>query len=315
MAIHDSRFPNRVGVIDAGSNTVHMIVLGRDLQIVLEESRITLLGQGVFDSGARAPAAIERSRAAIEELSAIARDSAAETLVVVGTEALRRARDGAEFLDSLVGPDHVYLLSGEAEAAYSIEATRREGGAEPLILIDVGGGSTEIAWSDRTSTDSARVRGISLPLGSVRLTESHLPRHPIPEADLSALRRAIASEVDAAELAPAEAGARVVAVAGTATTLVALELVMQVYDAERVEGSRVAVDTLTTWLTRLAGMSVEERKSLPGLQAGRADVIVAGLLILDVVLRRLGVADFRVSGRGVRHGVALRLLEGLPVVW
>jgi exopolyphosphatase/guanosine-5'-triphosphate,3'-diphosphate pyrophosphatase len=111
-------------------------------------------------------------------------------------------------------------------------------------------------------------------------------------------------------LAPLEPDGALVAVAGTATTLAALELALESYDAERVEGLELSRDTLTRWLERLAQISVAERKRLPGLEPGRADVIVAGLAVLEGVLARLSVPRFRVSGKGVRHGVALRILAG-----
>jgi exopolyphosphatase/guanosine-5'-triphosphate,3'-diphosphate pyrophosphatase len=241
-----------------------------------------------------------------------ARGAGAERVIGVGTEALRRAQDGASFLEGLCGEDlldEARILSGEEEAEYAIEASRRgrDEGKIPLIVIDVGGGSTEIAWE----VGADPVRGISLPLGSVRLTERWVHAHPVPETERTALERAardgaraLGAELGAVLGSPAE----IVAVAGTATTLAALELRLDEYDAEAVEGYWISREVLASWIERLAQMSVEQRRLLPGLEPGRADVIVAGLVILEQVLGALGAEEFRSSGRGVRHGVALRSL-------
>ncbi len=307
--------PRRIGVFDLGSNTILLLVMGADGRVVRDVSRITRLGQGVFERGELASEAIARTQAAIAELAAQARTDGAERLVAVGTEALRRARDGAEFLARLVRAgtvDGARLLSGDEEAELTLEATRLGVGEQSDVIaaIDVGGGSTEVAWR---STRSGPTRGVSLPMGSVRLTEAHLPRHPIPPADLAALRarvRQVAEPLARALPGGLPADAAVVAVAGTATTLAALELALDPYDPARVEGLALHADRLTHWIERLAALGIEARLRLPGLEPGRADVIVAGLVCLEVALARLGATHFRVSERGVRHGVALRLLAG-----
>ena len=311
--------PHRIGVLDVGSNTVLLLVLDPNGRVIRDAAHITRLGQGVFASGALAPDAIERTRAAIAEFAALARADGALRVVAVGTEALRRARDGAEFLDRLVRDglvDEARLLSGDEEAEATVEATRqRIGGArEALAVIDVGGGSTEVAWRERAADP---IQGLSLPLGSVRLTEALLPRHPVPEADLARLRAEVARA--SAPLAAAlpqglPRHAAVVAVAATATTLAALELALARYDADRVEGFEVDTATLASWVERLARLAVAERQKLPGLEPARADVIVAGLEVLRGVLERLRVRRFTVSGRGVRHGVALRMLAAQGVI-
>jgi exopolyphosphatase/guanosine-5'-triphosphate,3'-diphosphate pyrophosphatase len=308
-----SHTPHSVGVIDLGSNTLLLLVMEQGGRVVRELSRITRLGEGVFESGTLLPAARERSAAVVRELAAEARRAGAGRVIGVGTEALRRARDGASFLESLRGGgllDEARILSGEEEAEYAIEASRRGRGAgeSPLVVIDVGGGSTEIAWA--VGTDP--VRGISLPLGSVRLTERWIRAHPVPETELAALERAARDGVRGLGSEPGAVfggSAEIVAVAGTATTLAAMELRLEEYDDEAVEGYWISCEALASWIERLSQMSVEQRRALPGLEPGRADVIVAGLVILEQVLGALGAEGFRSSGRGVRHGVALACLS------
>jgi len=315
MANAEHARPSRIGVLDLGSNTILCLVLGSDGRVIRDEARITRLGQGVFESGELAPDAVRRARDAIGELARAARGEHVERLVAVGTEALRRARGGAQFLEALVRDglvDGARLLSGDEEAELTVEATRLGVGESraALAVVDVGGGSTEVAW--RAARD-APIRGVSLPLGSVRLTEAHLPDHPIPDRELAALRERVRAATEPlARALPAglPSDAAVVAVAGTATTLAALELGLEVYDRERVEGFELARARLSHWIERLAHLGVAQRKRLPGLEPGRADVIVAGLVCLEAALLCLRADRFGVSERGVRHGVALRILAG-----
>lgn len=319
MANSGQARPARIGVLDLGSNTVLLLVVDARGRVIRDDARITRLGQGVFASLALAPEAVARTRAAISELASLARADGVDRLVAVGTEALRRARDGADFLARLVSEgwvDGARLLSGEEEAELAIEATRRSvaGRAAALAVIDVGGGSTEIAWRERAD---APIAVLSLPLGSVRLTEELLPRHPVPDADLALLRARVRSATQPLALALPNglpSGSALVAVAGTATTLAALELVLPSWDESRVEGMELDTAALAAWIERLARLGVAERTRLPGLDPGRADVIVAGLVVLAGVLERLGASRFSVSGRGVRHGVALRALAGAGVI-
>jgi exopolyphosphatase/guanosine-5'-triphosphate,3'-diphosphate pyrophosphatase len=305
--------PSRVGVIDLGSNTVLLLVLERGGRVVREESRITRLGKGVFPRGPLDPGSARKTRDTVCEFSRLARESGAELVVAVGTEALRRAEDAEPCVEELCAAaalDGAGVLTGDQEAEFAIAASRRTwpDTADLLVVVDVGGGSTEVAVAT-----PAGVRSVSLPIGSIRLTEAFLPHHPIPEGSLERVRFEIAEAVR--DLAPLEPGARVVAVAGTATTLAALDLGLETYDADRVEGMPMSLPKLARWTRRLAAMSVAERRALAGMEAGRADVIVAGLLVLDGVLAAIGAEEFSVSGRGVRHGVALAVLDRGPPVW
>jgi exopolyphosphatase/guanosine-5'-triphosphate,3'-diphosphate pyrophosphatase len=303
-----------LGVIDLGSNTLLLLVVAPDGRVVEDVSQITRLGQGAFAAGALHPDAIERTSTAVRAFAARARALGATRVVGVGTEALRRARDGADFVQALVREGSLDLgrvLDGESEALCAIEASRRAAGAAAdVVVIDVGGGSTEFAWTD---PNTRRVRGISLPVGSVRLTEALLPRHPVPPADLArlgeALERAIAKLAGLRGEGLDAAGRSVIAVAGTATTLAAMDLALDPYDAGRVEGYRIELGRVEHWLATLAELDVEARKRVIGLEPGRADVIVAGLAVLRAAMHAIRAGHVFASGRGVRHGVALKLLE------
>jgi len=301
-----------VAVIDLGSNTVLLLVIEHGGRVLRDVANITRLAQGVFDSGVLDPDAKGRTLSAARDFAGIARELGAERVVGVGTEALRRAHDGARLLSELRAEgvlDESYLLSGQQEAELAIETSRRTRGEkrQPLVVIDVGGGSTEVAWTE----GEERVHGTSLPLGSVRLTEAHVRSHPVPPGELAELRDAVDRASRALEgVCGLGRDGDVVAVAGTATTLAALELRLAAYAPDAVEGYELSRETLERWISDLSQLGVEERRRLPGLEPGRADVIVAGLVILEGVLARISAQSFRVSGRGVRYGVAFRLLEG-----
>jgi exopolyphosphatase/guanosine-5'-triphosphate,3'-diphosphate pyrophosphatase len=220
-----------------------------------------------------------------------------------------------ERLRSEAGLEGARVLSGEEEATFAIEASRRVGRpGRPLVVIDVGGGSTEIAWS----TERGGVGGVSLPVGSVRLTEALVSSDPPDPDEIEAVREAVRDALGGVPLAGAMAGGaerEVTAVAGTATTLAALDQRLEPYDPDRVEGYRLERDRLEAWLERLSALTVVQRRVLPGMEAGRADVLPAGLVVLSETLSALAAPRFGVSGRGVRYGVALRLLEQPGAVW
>ena len=155
MANKDSGARSRVGVIDLGSNTVLLLVLEERGRIVCDEAKVTRLGEAVFARGEFHPEARERTRAAVEVFSREARAAGVGVLMGIGTEALRRARDGAEFVESLCTSgllDRARILDGLEEARLAIEASRRsfEASRQGLWVIDVGGGSTELIRCDPT---------------------------------------------------------------------------------------------------------------------------------------------------------------------
>lgn len=309
----------RVGVIDIGSNTVLALVMEEGGAVVLDKSLITRIGEGLVSGGRLGDAPRRRTLEGVRDLAKLGREAGAVRLVAVGTEALRRARDGARFMEEVrsdAGLDDARILSGDEEASLAIECWRRStGGQHPIAVLDVGGGSTELAWTSGVGAP----KGLSLPLGSVRLTEAIVRSDPLEPRELEALRAAARREIPAAPFSEAAAAlgedGEVIAVAGTATTLAALDLALEPYDAERIEAYRLSRDRAERWIERLAALPLAERRRLRGMEAGRADVIVAGLVILAECLGALRCRAFRASGRGIRYGVALRLLEEAPAVW
>ena len=305
--------PPRLAAIDVGSNTVLLVVAerrGGRLEPVVERAEITRLGRGVDASGRLSPEAIRDTVEALGRFAAEARALGAARIVCVATSAARDARNGAEFFAAAraiagLTPE---VISGEEEARLVYASAWRDfglGGGDglpaglPLAVLDVGGGSTEFTWGDGPAP-----RGrVSLQVGAVRLTERHVSTDPISAADERRLRDAAREALrPLAALAPPP-GARLVAVAGTVTTLAAVAQALPAYDAARVHGAALSLDDVEALVARLAALPVAARAALPGMEPKRADVIVAGAIVVAEAMRATGFDRLTVSDRGVRWGL------------
>jgi exopolyphosphatase / guanosine-5'-triphosphate,3'-diphosphate pyrophosphatase len=284
----------RVGVVDLGTNSTRLLAADVDGDHVEEVSRrttITRLGEGVDERRKLLPLPVARVRNALSEYRRELDELGAERVLAIGTSAVRDAENGEAFLGEI---EWSYgfatrLLSGDEEAELTRRgvANGRVLGDETLVL-DVGGGSTELI------TSGART---SLDVGSVRLTERHLRSDPPTREELEAAAQTVRDELP--PLDPREA----IGVAGTVTTLAALEL--GGYDAERVHGHRLAREAVDALLARLASLPLAERRDLPGLEPERAPVIVGGAVVVREVLERYGLDGLEASERDLLHGAAL----------
>jgi exopolyphosphatase/guanosine-5'-triphosphate,3'-diphosphate pyrophosphatase len=301
-----------LATIDIGTNTTLLLVArvhddGR-LERVDERAEITRLGRGIGAGGALGAEGIRATLAALREYAELARAHGAR-IAAVGTEALRRAPNGPDFLApgaQILGVP-IEVIDGEREAALTFRAViesfpdAREGG---LIVVDIGGGSTEIVLAQQGRQTLAR----SLPLGSVRLTEQNVRHDPVTADELAAVRAAVASGL-AGITFPGDA--TLVGVAGTVTSLAAMAESMATYDPARVHGYRLAGDQLAAQIARLAGSSQADRERMIGLDPRRADVILAGAIILEGIAGAAGAAAVRVSDRGIRWGLAHEMVAHL----
>jgi len=304
----------RVATIDIGTNSVLLLVAElRDGRAVAVEERatVTRLGEGVDRSRTLLPAAIERTLACLDDYGNALESLGASRVGIVGTSALRDAAGGdrisAFCRDRLGAP--LRVISGLEEARLTfLGATSAldEIGNGRVVAFDVGGGSTEVVVGTREA-GSARIElAESFDVGSVRVTERCLKGDPPTPDELSAseglLGRTFASLPDLSFDGPP------IGIAGTVTTFAAIELGMATYDGSRVHGHRMPFASVERIVERLASMKVAERKGTVGLHPARADVIVAGGLVVLAVLRKLGKTELRVSDRGIRWGLAEELL-------
>lgn len=304
----------RVAAIDIGTNSVLLLIAATDGgalgEPVLELATITRLGEGVDRTRRLAEVAVERTLACLGAYAEeIARHGVAAT-DVVGTSAMRDAEGGEAFRDraeALLGV-RPRVVSGDDEARLTFEGALV--GVEPppgdVVVFDVGGGSTEIVHGRDGQVLAAR----SLDVGSVRLTERHVASDPPTPGELDAVRRDVRAAL--ATLPPdlanqQGAGATLVGVAGTVTSIAAIEGSVEPYDATRIHGARLDREALARVVGRLASMPLAERQKLPGLSPKRADVIVAGAVLCEEVAAWAGVDALVVSDRGVRWGLAGRL--------
>jgi len=279
-----------VAAIDLGTNTTRLLVAdvedGR-VEELHRETRITRLGEGVEARGRLLPLPIARVRNALSDYRRTAESLGAERTLLVATSAVRDADNGEAFLGEIEwGYGFVtQLLSGDEEA----ELMRRGIGAvDPgTLIVDIGGGSTELVLGDFQS---------SLPMGSVRFTERY-------GEDVEA--STVATRALLPELEPASA----IGVAGTITTLAALDLGLDEYDRKRVHGHVLTREGAQAQLERLAALPLEERRRVPALDPERAPVIVAGAAILVAILDAYGLGSIEASERGLLHGAALAAAE------
>jgi exopolyphosphatase/guanosine-5'-triphosphate,3'-diphosphate pyrophosphatase len=301
-----------VATIDVGTNTTLLLVARATasgaIEVLDERAEITRLGRGIGAGGALGAEGLARTLEALRAYAAIARRHGAR-IVAVGTEGLRRAPNAADFLGpaaEILGVP-VQVIEGAREAALTFRAAAAsfpdEARDGTLVVVDIGGGSTEIVVAER---GAVRFR-TSLPLGSVRLTERYV-RHDPPQTDE---REAIAREVDAAlAVVPwPGAGALLVGVAGTVTSLAAMSQQLANHDPARVHGFDLSTAALDAEIARLAAATQAQREHIVGLDPRRADVILAGAIILARIAAAAGAPAVRVSDRGIRWGLLHEALE------
>ena len=305
----------RVATIDIGTNTVLLLVAERGpdgaLHAVAERATITRLGEGVDRTRTLAPAAIERTRAALEEYAAVVREIGADRMAVVGTSAMRDAVGGDELrrdIRELFGVD-VRVLRGAEEARLTfvgaLSGLSRTGTPAPSMVFDIGGGSTEVVVG-RPALHGPEIQlAESYDIGSVRLTERHVSHDPPTREEVALVRRSAGSALAGAPR-PALADAPV-GVAGTMTTLASVALALPRYDGALVHGFEMTRAALDEVVTRLASIDLATRRRLPGMEPKRADVIIAGGVIALAVLEWAGAERVCISDRGVRWGLAEEL--------
>ena len=290
-------------MVDIGSNSVRLFLCDGEDEAGPTGARfstVTGLRRGASADGAIAPEALARLDACLAGYADRAASFAPERIVAVGTSAVRDAPNReavAEIVRARLGAP-LTVLRGDQEAALAFAGARLGvGGDGPILVVDIGGGSTELV---RGLTEP--IEAISLQLGAVRQTERHLRSDPPTAAEMAALRddarRAVAGALES--FGPVE---RVVGVAGTVTSLAAIEL--GAYDRDRVHRHVLTPASVERLVAELAALPLARRREVPGLEPARAGVIVAGAVIADVVLEVCGADAMVVSERDLLDGVAL----------
>jgi exopolyphosphatase / guanosine-5'-triphosphate,3'-diphosphate pyrophosphatase len=312
---------SRVAAIDCGTNSIRLLVAdvttGSDgvpaLRDVHREMRIVRLGQGVDATGVLAPEALQRTRAALADYTAVLRRKGTERVRMVATSATRDARNRDDFFGMVretLGVD-AEVISGDEEANLSFVGAVGDLDPDdgPFVVVDVGGGSTELVVGTLDDGKATVRAARSVDVGSVRITERCLHGDP-PTAEEIAQAREVAGGIldEAFAAVPVESVQTWVGVAGTITTLSAVAQELPEYDPAAVHLSRLSRERVHAVADELLGMSREERSAHKSIHPGRIDVIGAGALIVDVLARELheraGVDELVVSEHDILDGIA-----------
>ncbi|ORW89923.1 exopolyphosphatase [Mycobacterium sp. IEC1808] len=310
---------SRLAAIDCGTNSIRLLIAdARDgrLDDVHRETRIVRLGQGVDATGEFAPDAIARTRAALTDYASLLKAHGVERVRMVATSAARDVANRdvffamtAEVLGAVLPGAVAEVISGAEEASLSFHGAVGEldSAAAPFVVVDLGGGSTEIVFgSERV------VAAHSADIGCVRLTERCLHSDPPTSDEVATAREVVRERLDVALGVVDVEGARTwVGLAGTMTTLSALAHNMTAYDSAAIHLSRVPGSDLLAVCERLIGMTRSQRAALPPMHEGRADVIGGGAIVVEELARELraraGIDELIVSEHDILDGIVLSI--------
>ncbi|MFF4651271.1 exopolyphosphatase [Streptomyces sp. NPDC001380] len=311
----------RVAAVDCGTNSIRLLVADLDpetgeLKDLDRRMTIVRLGQGVDRTGRLAPEALERTFAACREYAEAVRGLGVDPAHTrfVATSASRDAENRDDFVRGVVDILGVRpeVVTGDEEAQLSFTGATRELAAaglrlaEPYLVVDIGGGSTEFVLGD-ASVRAAR----SVDVGCVRMTERHFAgADPVTPAQVAAARADIGRALDlAAEEVPLGEARTLVGLAGSVTTVAAVALGLTAYDSARIHHARIPAAQVHAVAERLLGATHEERAAIPVIHPGRVDVIGAGALVLQALVERTGAAEVVVSEHDILDGIAWSVAE------
>jgi exopolyphosphatase/guanosine-5'-triphosphate,3'-diphosphate pyrophosphatase len=312
----------RVAAIDCGTNSVRLLiadVTDGGLADVERRMEIVRLGEGVDRTGRLAPEALDRTFTAMRGYAKLIAKHAADgptPVRVVATSATRDAANRDAFVSGVreifgVDPE---VVSGDEEARLSFTGATGDlppGLAEPYLVVDIGGGSTEFIVGTGGGPASGDVAGaISVDIGCVRLTERHLKGAGDPPAAEAV--QAVVADVEAAldrveRAVPVREARTLIGLAGSVTTVTGIALDLPAYDSAHIHHSRVPAARVSEVVSRLLAMTHDERAAIPVMHPGRVDVICAGSLILDRIMRRFGFAEVVASEHDILDGIAFSL--------
>ncbi|MFJ8198709.1 Ppx/GppA family phosphatase [Streptomyces sp. NPDC096152] len=307
----------RLGVLDVGSNTVHLLVVDAHpgaCPLPAHSHKAELrLAQLLDGDGSIGPEGVDKLVAVVQEALQAAEDKGVEDLLPFATSAVREARNADDVLARVRAETGVELqvLTGEEEARLTFLAARRWFGwsAGKLLVLDIGGGSLEIAYGMDEEPDAA----VSLPLGAGRLTAARLPGDPPEPEAVRSLRRHVRAEIarTVGEFSRLGAPDHVVATSKTFKQLARLAGAARSADGPLVQ-RELKRESLEDWVPRLAGMTVAERAELPGVSDGRAGQLLAGALVAEAAMDLFGVETLEICPWALREGVILRRLDHMP---
>ncbi len=300
----------KLATIDIGTHSVLLLIAQKNpdgkIKVLADEATLTRIGEGMGSINNFLSSGMERTLAVLKKYKAICDQHRVEKILCVGTAAFRKAKNVADFVIQVKKETgiEIEIISGEREAALTWKAASTDFGSD-IMVVDIGGGSTEVIcpvslrggqWPTKQST--------SIPIGSVLLTEKYCHSDPVSDADYQNICNVIEQTLPSPQPSPTRGeGKRLVATAGTATTLGAIKMKMKIYHHNEIHGSKLSLAELKKIIADFKSKTIEERKKIPGLEPGRADVILAGSLLLEKIAEHFGFQEITVSDRGVRWGL------------
>jgi exopolyphosphatase/guanosine-5'-triphosphate,3'-diphosphate pyrophosphatase len=311
---------NTVAAIDCGTNSIRLLIADRvdhRLRDVHREMRIVRLGEGVDATGRFAAEALARTEAALVDYAVLLREHGVRKLRMVATSATRDAENRDEFfamtagvLGDVVPGAIAEVITGSQEAELSFNGAVGELGtaAAPFVVVDLGGGSTEVVFGDARGVQAS----YSADIGCVRMTERCLHSDPPTAAEVAEARDVVRDRLsEALRVVPVEQAKTWVGVAGTFTTIAALARGMDTYDPEAIHLSRIGFDAMLAVCDQLIGMTRAERAALGPMHAGRVDVIGGGAIVVQelaaAMSERAGIDELVVSEHDILDGIALSI--------
>ena len=320
-ANHIPAIPARRAVIDVGTNSVKILIAkitGREIHPLLEESEQTRLGRGFYETGRLQPDAIAATAKAVAHYALLAKSWRTSHTRVVATSAARDAINSSDLTTAITDASGlpVEIITGEQEADWVFQGicTDPRLAGQPLLVVDVGGGSTEFIFGQ----DGEQFFRQSFPLGTVRLLEK-LPVSDPPKASELAETRQWIRDFISGEIAPQlrpEAGrfpagsVELVATGGTPAIMARVHLRMNSYDRERIDSTRLTVQDVNGQVNQLWAAALADRRLTPGVPSSRADVVLMGTAIIEGIMEQLGLAHLRPSTRGLRFAALLSKVTG-----
>jgi exopolyphosphatase/guanosine-5'-triphosphate,3'-diphosphate pyrophosphatase len=304
----------RLAALDVGTNSVRMLVVeatnSGEMRVLEDEKATTRLGQGLDKTGQLSAAGIERTVEVLKGMGLIAHGYGVHELAAVATSAVRTASNGAEFLTRAQQEAGISLrvIEGEEEGrlAFRSAAHHFAGSAdEPVVVVDIGGGSTEIISGRGKVVDQV----ISVEIGAVRMTERFLTHDPPHNKEFDRLRRRVRKVLRKRLPGKAPGVARAIASGGTASALARVAMDMREQSFERVHGFELKRSQVHRALKWLRKTDADKRAALTGISKTRADILVAGVAILNEVLKRLRLNTVKINEEGIREGLLLELME------
>jgi len=305
-----------IAAIDIGTNTVLLLIAKVDedgaIHFIHEEQRIPRLGKNVDKEGNIHVSEFDRIGWILAEYSNLARQHRVDAITACATSAVRDAANKSEFLSHLkrtTGVD-VQILSGDEEALWTYRGTLSGfPNLHNAAVVDIGGGSTELSFTPSLNGNGhPQLTRYSFQLGSVRLTERYFKHLPPQQNEIHSAVEMILEELSEVRN-PGFERYQLVGVAGTATTLACLDQQLQDFDREKVSGYSLSRDRVSMWLMKLSGMAAEDIRNLSNTTEGRKDILTAGVLILNEIMRLFQFSTVLVSERGLRYGLVIREWE------